>query len=643
MTEASASAGALTLAIAAAAGIVSQSIARTLHFPGIVLLLAVGVLLGPDVAGIIDPKTLGDGLMQVVGFAVAVILFEGGLHLDVRKFRRRGKAINRLVTWGALMTAVGSTVAARLIMGWAWREAALFGCLVIVTGPTVVTPLVRRFKLVSAVGTILEAEGVLIDAVGAVIAVVALELALEPASAVAKGVFGIGVRLGLGALIGLVGGFVLWALLRVRNVIDEGLENVFVLAAIWALYQAAETIVHESGIAAVTVAGLLLGNVRLRTQKELLAFKNQLVVLLIGLLFVLLAADVRIAEVIALGWPGLLTVAALVFVVRPVNVFLSTTGCDLSWRSRAYIAWIGPRGIIAAAVASLFAARLSAAGMSGGEQLRALVFLVIAVTVVLAGLTGGFAAKVLRVSRRPRGWLLLGANALAINLANALKEGGEEVTCLDSSVDHCEAAERLGIEVIQGNALDEETLHRARIRLRAGVAALTPNDETNLLFIEKARAAGKVKVRLAALRSATLGATTEMVHAAGGQVLFGDDYDVELWSGRLRGGEAVVVRYLASGPTGLGHDEVGATLALPLALERGGKIQPIDDAITIKKDDVVRFLVDRTRPAEVGQFLLERGWVQTDRPPTLNPAEPRAEDTIDGSLDGGSMDGEPAS
>jgi len=634
MTEASASAGALTLAISAAAGIVSQSIAQSLHIPGIVLLLAVGVLLGPDVAGLIDPDTLGHGLMQVVGFAVAVILFEGGLHLDIRKFRRRGKAINRLVTWGAAMTAIGSTLAARFIMGWGWREAALFGCLVIVTGPTVVTPLVRRFKLVSSVGTILEAEGVLIDAVGAVIAVVALEAALEPAGALAKGVFGVSVRLGLGALMGLIGGFILWALLRVRNVVAEGLENVMVLALVWALYQGAETVMHESGIAAVTVAGLLLGNVRLRTQKELLAFKNQLVVLLIGMLFVLLAADVRVAEVIALGWPGVLTVAALVFVVRPVNVFLSTTGCDLSWRSRAYIAWIGPRGIIAAAVASLFAGRLAEAGMSGGEQLRALVFLVIAITVVLAGLTGGITARLLRVSRRPRGWLLLGANALAINLARALQEGGEEVTCLDSSIDHCEAASKLGLDVLRGNALDEETLHRARIRLRAGVAALTPNDETNLLFIEKARSAGKVKVRLAALRSATLGATTEMVHAAGGQVLFGDDYDVELWSGRLRGGEATVERYVASGATKLGHDEVGATLVLPFALERGGKIVPIDDSIAIKKGDVVRFLIDRTRLPDVDRFMLERGWVESEQPPTLNPSKPRPRDeTVDGSYD----------
>jgi NhaP-type Na+/H+ or K+/H+ antiporter len=630
MTDTSAAAGALTLATAAAAGIVSQSLAQTLHFPGIVLLLAVGVLLGPDVAGVIHPNTLGDALTEVVGFAVAVILFEGGLHLDVRKFRKRGRAINRLVTYGALITALGGTLAARFILGWEWRESALFGCLVIVTGPTVVTPLVRRFKLVSSVGTILEAEGVLIDAVGAVIAVVALEVAMEPHETLGKAVFSIAARLGLGALMGLIGGFILWALLRVRNLVAEGLENVVVLALIWALYEGAEAVVHESGIAAVTVAGLLLGNVRLRQQKDLLAFKNQLVVLLIGMLFVLLAADVRVADVLALGWRGVLVVAALVFVVRPVNVIFSTRGCSLSWRSRLYIAWLGPRGIIAAAVASLFAARLALAGLEGGEQLRAMVFLVIALTVVLAGLTGGPVAKLLSVSRRPRGWLLLGANALGCALAQALQEGGEVVTCIDSSVDHCQQASELGVDVIQGNALDEETLHRARVRLRAGVAALTPNDEVNLLFIEKAKAAGKVKTRLAALRSATLGATTEMVHAAGGQVLFGDDYDVELWAGRLRTQDAIIERMVASSSSNkLGHDEVGAALALPFALERGDRIVPVDDSIAIKKGDVVRFLVDRQRRAEVDQFLLERGW--SEAPPRTTPEPPakRPYETVD--------------
>ncbi len=607
--DVNASAAALTLSGAAVAGIVSQSLARSLNIPGIVLLLAVGVLLGPDVAGIIQVDTLGSALPEVVGFAVAIILFEGGMHLEMARFGKRQKAIRRLVTYGAVLTAVGGTLAARLILQWEWRFAALFGCLVIVTGPTVVTPLVRRFKLVPAVADILEAEGVLIDAVGAVIAVVALEVALEPTrESVARAAVGIAARLGVGALIGLVGGFVLWGLLRYRNVIAEGLENVFTLAVVWAIYKLAEQVIHESGVAAVTVAGLVLGNLKTRIHERLLEFKDQLTVLLIGMLFVLLAADVRIADVLALGWRGLATVGALIVIVRPLNVFMSTVGCPLDTKRRMFIAWIGPRGIIAAAVASLFATTLADKGIEGGETLKAMVFLVIAVTVVLAGLTGGPVARWLELSRPPRGWLFLGANALATTLARILTEHGEEVTLIDRSVDHCETAREEGIQIILGNGLDSDTLAKAHIELRAGVAAITPNDEINLLFIQKAKHAGKVKTRFAALKSAALGASSEMVHRAGGFVLFADEYDLAQWSVWLQTGEAMVETLTAGSAATLRHGVTGAQLAMPLVHRRAGNARPVADDISLKDGDLVHYAVHVGRREQAMTWLHTHGW-----------------------------------
>ena len=531
MDHESASAAALTIAFATAAGIISQSVARTARLPGIVVLLAVGVLLGPDFAEVIQPHSLGAAMPQLVAFAVAVILFEGGMHLKLEQFRSRSTSIRRLITVGALISLVGGTLAAKLVMGWNWRTSALFGSLVIVTGPTVVTPLIRRFRVEHAVSTILEVEGVLIDAVGAVVAVVALEVALEPTGAtVAMGLVGICARLAFGVLAGAIGGGVLWVFLRYRYLVAEGLENVFTLAIVWALFHASEAVLHESGIAAVTMAGLVLGNLKTPKQRHLLEFNDQLTVMLIGMLFVLLAADVRMSDVVGLGVPGLVTVGVLAWVVRPLGVVASTYGTDLNKKQKFFIAWIGPRGIIAAAVASLFASQLEIAQLPGGAELKALVFLVIASTVTLAGLTGGFMTKLLHLGVPVRGWVVLGANELGCLLAKVLSARGQTVTCIDSSVDACENAEKQGLNTICGNGLEAEARHAVQLELRAGVAAITPNDEVNLLFIQKAKQECRTGRRLAALRSARRGTTTEMVHQAGGQLLFSKSCEVDRWS-----------------------------------------------------------------------------------------------------------------
>ena len=249
-------------------------------------------------------------------------------------------------------------------------------------------------------------------------------------------------RLGFGALAGGAAALVLIALFRLRRSIPEGTEKVFALAIILALFQGTNTLVAESGIVAVTVAGLVIGNCSTYVLRDLVEFKEELTVLLIGMLFVLLAADVRISQVTDLGLPGLLVVLTLMVLVRPAAVFAGTWRSALAWRERLFIAWIGPRGIVAAAVASFFAASFADKGLPGGLEMRALVFLVIAVTVVSAGLSGGFVANLLGV-RRPSqmGWAILGANALARGLGKLLREDGQEVVYIDTNTDHCRAAE----------------------------------------------------------------------------------------------------------------------------------------------------------------------------------------------------------
>ena len=378
----------LMLTLALAAGVLAQSVARHIHVPGIVLLLIVGASLGPDGLAWVRPRSLGEGLFGIVDLAVAVILFEGGLNLDITRLRRAQTPIRRLVMFGALITMIGGTLSVRWLLDWSWMTAFLFGSLIVVTGPTVIGPLVGELRLRPRVATVLEAEGVLIDPIGAILAVLMLEFALSPETgALVSGAVALLLRLGFGVAVGLLAGLVLGSLLRVRRLVPEGYGNIFTLAAILVLFQGCDQVVSESGILAVTIAGVVIGNMRTHVDRDLREFKDQLSVLLIGLLFVLLAADIRFADLQSLGWRGLAVVGALVLVVRPLNVGLATIGSDLSARERLLLAWLAPRGIVAAAVASLVAAALEGHGLTGGAELRALVFLTIAGTVVLAGLT----------------------------------------------------------------------------------------------------------------------------------------------------------------------------------------------------------------------------------------------------------------
>ena len=312
----------VTIALAMVIGLLTQALAHHLRVPGIILLLFVGVCLGPDGAELIIPETLGDGLHTLVGFAVAIILFEGGMCLHLDRIRKEVSSIRRLITFGAVITAIGGTLAAKAFMPeWSWKISALFGSLVVVTGPTVVSPLLKRLRVKRSVSTVLEAEGVLIDAIGAIGAVVALEIAIQPTGQqLAEGGKNVLLGLGLGCLIGFIGGFILTGILRFRNLIPEGLEKVFTLTATLALFQISNHLVHESGIAAVTVAGMVVGNARFHVLRDLHAFKEQLTLMLIGMLFILLAADVRVTDVAALGWPGIMVVFTLMFVVRPLSL-----------------------------------------------------------------------------------------------------------------------------------------------------------------------------------------------------------------------------------------------------------------------------------------------------------------------------------
>jgi len=607
-----------TLALALAVGVLAQSVARHLRIPGIVLLLLAGVGLGPDGLGWVQPRALGDGLYAIVDVAVAIILFEGGLNLQVSRLRREQAAIRRLITWGALITLLAAAVAAHLFLDWGWGRAFLFGSLVVVTGPTVVGPLIAELRLRTRVATVLEAEGVLIDPIGAILAVLVLELAIAPTlDSVTTGGLGLLLRLFFGVAMGAGAGLALAWLLRTRSLVPEGHENILTLASVLLLFEACEVLVPHSGILAVTSAGVVVGNLQILGDRDLREFKDQLSILLIGLLFVMLAADVRFEEVQRLGLGGLLVVAALVLVVRPLGVWLSTLRSDLTKRERLFIAWIAPRGIVAAAIAALAASSLERQGIEGGPELRALVFLTIAATVVWTGLTARPMASWLGVRLPGReGVAILGANALGLGLAEALRAGGRSVVFLDSNPQSCRAVEEAGFNVVFGNAIQERTMHRARFEFISSVVALTGNKTLNGVFASRAREVFGVPRAFVAGAQLDGGLVAEMKDRGDADVAFDGLHDMQRWDVRWRRGDVEVVqrRYRAipqehreGAESSVEGAAVGERFVI-LAIERGDDVFPMSMSFEARKGDVATIALHAPERDDAIGVLESLGW-----------------------------------
>jgi NhaP-type Na+/H+ or K+/H+ antiporter len=583
---------ALTIGFALAAGILSQIIAYHLKIPGIVILLFSGVLLGPDLAGAVRPETLGNGLNLITGFAVAVILFEGGMNLKFSRIKKEQKAIRFLLLSGCIITGSAGSAAAKYIMGWPWQTAVLFGTLVIVTGPTVINPLLKRIKVKRSIATILEAEGVLIDSIGAVIAIVAFEAAMQSFSG-SPGIWllGIASRIGIGALAGVILGFVFVFIFKKKDLIPEGMENIFILCMLLFIFQSTNAFLSESGLAAVTAAGIIVGNYSTHILHELTEFKEEISVMLIGMLFVLLAADVRIENVINLGVPGIITVLVLMFIIRPASVFAGTSFSGFNLKEKIFISWIGPRGIVAAAVASLFAAEMNHAGIAGGQELRALIFLVITITVLWAGLTGEAAAGFLGL-KRPSGigWVILGADETARSMAKILKESGQEVICIDSNIDHCKEAEKDCTKIIYGNGLESRYLKRAEIDIRLGAIALTANEEVNYVFIQNVKANIKNIELYSAMKKNSNSLTETMLYNAKTKLLFGTPLDVDLWSSRFKKQQVRLQIWKYNGSEekkASGFAKNSPDIMFFAALSKKGKVLPFGNETYIKENDEV--------------------------------------------------------
>lgn len=430
-----------------------QWLAWRVKLPAILFLLTSGIVLGPFL-GVLDPDLLfGDLLFPLISLSVAIILFEGSLTLDFEEIAAQKKVVRRLVLLGASVTWLVVAIATRILFELSWELSVLFGALTVVTGPTVIVPMLRTVRPKASIANILRWEGILIDPIGALLVVVVFEfiVAQSQATGISHGLITFFKIIAIGTVFGLAGGSFLSLLLR-RHWIPHYLLNLATLSVVFAVFSFADLLAHESGLLAVTLMGMWMANQKDVRIDEILNFKENLTLVLISGLFILLAARLTLDDVIALGWTPLILLLVMQFVARPLSVWLSTIGSTLSWQEKSLLSWIAPRGIVAAAVSALFAIRLQEAGETQAAILVPLTFMVIIGTVVLQSATARLVARALNVAEpAPKGFLVVGANPVARAIASALNEHDFRTLLTDSSWENIRNARMEGLETFYGN------------------------------------------------------------------------------------------------------------------------------------------------------------------------------------------------
>lgn len=448
---------ALIVSLVVLAGMLCQWLAWRVRLPAILFLLIAGLVAGPLLGWVAPDALFGDLLMPMVSLSVAIILFEGSLTLNVKEVREVSRVVQRMISVGALTTWVIVACATRYIFDFSWQVSALFGAVVTVTGPTVIVPMLRSVRPSRKLANVLRWEGIAIDPIGALMAVMTYEFILASAQQAAIGhileLFLLTIATGL--IIGIGSGFVLGRLLA-NHLIPEYLHNLATLSLVLVAFSLSNALQHESGLLAVTVMGMWLANRPGLDIHPILNFKEHLSVLLISVLFILLAARIDLVQLASIAWQAILLLLVLQFIARPAKILVSTVGQGFSWQEKSLLAWIAPRGIVAAAISAIFADKLVAVGYQDAELLVPLTFSVIIGTVVLQSGTARYIARWLGVAEpAPKGFLIVGANAFARAVAEELGKRDFRCVLADSNWDNIKQARMIGLETFYGNPVSE--------------------------------------------------------------------------------------------------------------------------------------------------------------------------------------------
>ena len=484
-------------------GILAQWFAWKFKIPAILPLILIGLLVGPIAAEFLsDDKTKwiepiwngekglfpGEGLYYFVSLAISIILFEGGLTLKRNEIQNVGPVITKLITVGAVITFFGAGIAAHFLFELSWELSFLFAGLIIVTGPTVITPILRNIPLKKDVSAVLKWEGILIDPIGALVAVLVFEfISVEGDSGFTKTAF---MEFGKIVLFGTTFGFTFahgLAFAVNKKLIPHYLLNVVSLSVVLLVFVESEIFAHESGLLAVVVMGMVLGNSKIENLKELLYFKESLSVLLISILFILLAANINIEDLYLLyNWKTAALFAVVVLIIRPLAVFVSTHGSKLKLNERLFISWVGPRGIVAAGIASLFGSKLIKQGVEGAEYITPLVFMIVLGTVLLNATTARMFAKIVGVFlKKSEGILIVGATKVSQLIAQYLKSNGRHVVLIDSNKRNLTNASKKGLETIEADIYSNTLTDNIELNDVGYLLALTASADVNKYAINR--------------------------------------------------------------------------------------------------------------------------------------------------------------
>jgi len=469
-------------------GVIAQVLADRFQVPSVVFLIAAGVVLGPEGTNLLDPQEFLEPLAAIVGLSVGIIVFEGAFHIQLDRLREAPSEALRLVTIGAAISLLGTAVAARFLLGAAWGTAFLIGALLVATGPTVITPILRVVPVRDRIATALETEGIVNDVTAAILAAVIFKGITTEGSGLGQFVTLFVGKLGTGILVGLIVAGVLWYLLKHADLSPDNAPRnarLLVLAGALVAYAVAEPLETEAGVAAVATAGLVLGNTDIPYKEDISDFKGDVTLIVLSFVFITLAALLDFETLLALGLGGIAVVLVVALLLRPLLVFLSTTGGRFTRAEQVFVSLVGPRGIIPASVATLFAIQLrsDAIGMdAAADLLVGTVFLVILVTVVFEA---GFARQIAeKLNVIPMRVIIAGGGKVGRDLAERLQERGENVVIVESDQAIVETARNAGFTARHADGTDTEELREAGADNAKIVVAATGNDDANLLVAQ---------------------------------------------------------------------------------------------------------------------------------------------------------------
>ncbi len=515
----------VSFAIIVVAGTIAQWLSWKFNLPSILLLMVIGIIVGP-VSGYINPDDFfGDILFPFVSISVAIILFEGGLSLHFNEFKQISGIVRNLMTIGNIVTWGLTTLVSHYILNLSVGLALLISAILVVTGPTVIIPMLRQIKPKGKINAILKWEGIVNDPIGAILALLVFEILISagPKEATTIAIITIIKSLGIGVILGgLTSAFIVYLLKR--DAVPDYLQSPFMLTVVIGVFALSNTLQSESGLLTVTVMGMILANQKYVTIHHIVEFKENLRVLLISFLFIVLSARLQLTDLQQLDWRSFLFVGLLIAVVRPASIFASTIKSGLTLKEKIFLSGMAPRGIVAAAITSLFAIELSEKHIAGAEALVPVMFLVIIVTITVYGLTASTLAKKLNLSEaNPQGCLIVGAHKLGRSIAKALNDEHFQTLLIDTNRSNVMQAKMEGLNAVVGNILSESIMEEIELDGIGKLIALTTNNEVNsLAALQFSRIFGSKNVFQIGMDRNKDGKLDEVSRELRGRILFSD-------------------------------------------------------------------------------------------------------------------------